>query len=161
VLGRLLGKAVYEGISLETRFAEFFLRKLVGLESFVQHLNSLDKELEKQLETLRKWDESISGKLEDVLCYNFTVSKLDGSEVELIEGGTNKNVTFENRFSYMYHLADYKLNREIKRQCNAFMQGFTEVVDIKILKLFNEYELSSLISGDEKCIDWKLKDLKT
>lgn len=29
-LGRLLGKAMYEGITVEPRFANFFLKKLVG-----------------------------------------------------------------------------------------------------------------------------------
>jgi ubiquitin-protein ligase E3 C len=29
-LGRLLGKAMYEGITLEPRFADFFLRRLIG-----------------------------------------------------------------------------------------------------------------------------------
>lgn len=29
-LGRLLGKAMYEGITVEPRFANFFLRKLIG-----------------------------------------------------------------------------------------------------------------------------------
>lgn len=29
-LGKLLGKAMYEGITLEPKFADFFLRKLIG-----------------------------------------------------------------------------------------------------------------------------------
>ena len=29
-LGRILGKAMYEGIILEPKFADFFLRKLIG-----------------------------------------------------------------------------------------------------------------------------------
>jgi len=29
-LGRVLGKAMYEGITLEPKFADFFLRKLIG-----------------------------------------------------------------------------------------------------------------------------------
>lgn len=29
-LGRLLGKAMYDGIILEPKFADFFLRKLIG-----------------------------------------------------------------------------------------------------------------------------------
>ena len=48
-LGRLLGKAMYEGITLEPRFADFFLRKLIGKQNSLNDLKSLDPELYKSL----------------------------------------------------------------------------------------------------------------
>lgn len=46
-LGRLLGKAIYEGITVEPRFADFFLRKLINKPSSLHDLKSLDPDLYK------------------------------------------------------------------------------------------------------------------
>lgn len=44
-LGRVLGKAVYEGILVEPLFAPFFLNKLLGKYNYVDDLRSLDPEV--------------------------------------------------------------------------------------------------------------------
>ena len=44
-LGRVLGKAVYENILVEPRFADFFLNKLLGKYNYVDDLHSLDPEV--------------------------------------------------------------------------------------------------------------------
>lgn len=40
---------MYEGITLEPRFAEFFLRRLIGKQNSLNDLKSLDMELYKQM----------------------------------------------------------------------------------------------------------------
>ena len=45
-LGRVLGKAVYEGILVEPLFASFFLNKLVEKFNYVDDLRSLDPEVQ-------------------------------------------------------------------------------------------------------------------
>jgi ubiquitin-protein ligase E3 C len=58
-LGRVLGKAVYEGILLELPLAGFFLKKFQNLRSNdISDLPSLDPELHKQLMFLRTYDVS-------------------------------------------------------------------------------------------------------
>lgn len=44
-LGRLLGKAVYEGLLVEPQFAAFFLNKLLGRPNLVDDLASLDPQV--------------------------------------------------------------------------------------------------------------------
>ena len=39
---------------------------------------------------------------------------------ELKPGGSETAVTSDNRIEYIHLVADYKLNRQIKTQCNAF-----------------------------------------
>ena len=46
-LGKILGKAMYEGITLEPKFADFFLRRLIGKPNTLNDLKSLDPELYK------------------------------------------------------------------------------------------------------------------
>jgi len=56
-LGRLLGKAMYEGITVEPQFAEFFLRKLIGKSNTLNDLKSLDEDFYKQLNFLKNYSE--------------------------------------------------------------------------------------------------------
>jgi ubiquitin-protein ligase E3 C len=46
-LGRLLGKAMYDGITIDPKFADFFLRKLIGKQNSLNDLKSLDPDLYK------------------------------------------------------------------------------------------------------------------
>ncbi|KAI8438737.1 hypothetical protein MSG28_011148 [Choristoneura fumiferana] len=78
---------------------------------------------------------------------------------ELKPGGTNIPVTSENRIEYIHLVADYKLNRQIRSQCNAFKRGLTSVVNAEWLRMFSCRELQLLVSGAEVPID--LDDLRT
>lgn len=51
-IGRVLGKALYEGITIGPLFARFFLVKLLGRPANLHHLSSLDFELYKNCERL-------------------------------------------------------------------------------------------------------------
>jgi ubiquitin-protein ligase E3 C len=69
------------------------------------------------------------------------------TEVELLPNGAALPVTNKNKFRYIYMVADFRLNRRLRRQTEAFMLGFHEVIPLKWLSLFNERELQMLISG--------------
>lgn len=45
-------------------------------------------------------------------------------DIDLIPGGSEILVTDNNKFRYIYMVADYRLNRKIKMQCDAFINGF-------------------------------------
>lgn len=53
-LGQVLGKAVYEGILVEPRFAGFVLRKLLGRANTVDDLGSYDPQLYRMLMQLKR-----------------------------------------------------------------------------------------------------------
>lgn len=48
-LGRIVGKALYEGILLDFYFSHVFVQKLLGRYSFLDELSSLDPELYRNL----------------------------------------------------------------------------------------------------------------
>ena len=54
-LGRVVGKALYEGILLEYSFSPLFVSKLLGRYSFLDELSSLDAELHRNLVYLKVW----------------------------------------------------------------------------------------------------------
>ncbi len=94
-LGRVLGKALYEGILVDVAFAGFFLAKWLGRQSYLDDLASLDPELYKGLISLKNYP----GDPED-LSLNFVVAEEDFGvtrTVELVRNGANIAVTRSNR----------------------------------------------------------------
>lgn len=81
--------------------------------------------------------------MKDLSLY-FQVSDNTGfqtQDIELIPNGRNIQVDNVNKFRYIYLVANYKLNEEIKGQCNYFLAGLNKVIPTYWLQMFNEYEL--------------------
>lgn len=58
-LGRILGKAVFDGITVDPQFALFFIKKLISKSNSLNDLKSLDFELYKHLNFLREYADDI------------------------------------------------------------------------------------------------------
>lgn len=155
-MGRILGKALCEGILVDASFASFFLSKWLGNNNYLEDLPSYDQELYKNLMFLKNYE----GNAED-LSLNFTVVNEEFGEtdvIELVPSGKNLPVTNENRIRYIHLVANYKLNEQIRRQCNSFLQGLSDLVNPGWLRIFNSEELHVLVSGASISID--LDDMK-
>ncbi|KXS22341.1 HECT-domain-containing protein [Gonapodya prolifera JEL478] len=156
-LGRVVGKAMYEGILVDVQFAEFFLAKWLGRQSYLDDLPSLDPELYQGMIFLKNYQ----GNVED-LALNLTVSEQEFGQtrnVELVRNGSQIPVTNENRIQYIYMVANYKLNFLIARQSAAFFSGLKDIVNPRWLRMFNQQELQMLLSGSSS-LDIDLQDLK-
>jgi hypothetical protein len=163
LLGRVLGKALFEGITVGPQFARFFLTVLCGRAVTLHHLPSLDAELYKSLMFLKQYE----GDVEGDLCLTFTTSDElggggggggAGGERELVPGGAAMAVTNANRHSYIHLLADFRLRGSIRRQTGAFLEGLRDVLPAAWLAPFSAPELQVLISGSLAGID--VADLK-
>lgn len=73
--------------------------------------------------------------------------------VELKPNGSNITVNSSNRIEYIQLMADYKLNKQIRAQCQAFRQGLANILPIEWLYMFSNKELQVLISGAEIPVD--------
>ncbi|KAI0784812.1 HECT-domain-containing protein [Abortiporus biennis] len=155
-IGRILGKALYEGILVDVAFAGFFLAKWLGKQSFLDDLASLDPELYQGLIFLKHYP----GNPEE-LSLNFTVAQEEfgvTKSIPLIPHGAEIPVTRENRLQYIYLVSHYKLNKQIKKQSDAFFEGLSSMIDPKWLRMFNQQELQILLGGVNSPID--LDDLR-
>ena len=144
-LGRVLAKAIYEGVVVEVPFAEFFLNTLLGHRNHVEDLVSLDPQLYKSIITLKEIDDvsalALTFSLDDPLSPN-------GVHL-LVPRGNTVNVTHANLGSYISLYADYKLNARGSEQSAQFLSGIQEILPASMLALFNRSELQQLISGLE------------
>ncbi|KAG6883142.1 hypothetical protein C0993_007623 [Termitomyces sp. T159_Od127] len=126
-IGRILGKAMYDGILVDVAFAGFFLAKWLGRQSFLDDLASLDPDLYNGLVFLKHY----AGNLED-LALNFTIAVDElgiTRSVDLIPNGSNIAVTKENRLQYIQLISHYRLTKQIRLQSEAFFDGLSEMVD--------------------------------
>ncbi|EIW51561.1 HECT-domain-containing protein [Trametes versicolor FP-101664 SS1] len=156
-IGRILGKALYDGILIDVAFAGFFLAKWLGKQSWLDDLASLDPELYSGLIFLKHYE----GDPEE-LSLNFTVSQEEFGVMktaDLIPNGSNIPVTRENRLQYIYLVAHHRLTKQIKKQSTAFFEGLSEIIDPKWLRMFNQQELQILLGGVNAPID--LDDLRS
>ncbi|XP_012282275.1 ubiquitin-protein ligase E3B isoform X2 [Orussus abietinus] len=160
-VGRMLGKAVYEGIVVDVPFASFFVSQFSGqgggaLYSWLDELASLDRDLYRslalvkhykgdvrQLELTFSLDEDVLGKL---------------VTHELIPGGRAVPVTNQNKINYIHLMAHFRMHTQIKDQTAAFIKGFRSIINPDWLSLFSTPELQRLISGDNVPLD--LRDLR-
>ncbi|XP_054008078.1 ubiquitin-protein ligase E3B isoform X2 [Hylaeus anthracinus] len=160
-VGRMLGKAVYEGIVVDVPFASFFVSQFSGqtggaLYSWLDELASLDRDLYRsltlvkhykgdvrQLELTFSLDEDVLGKL---------------VTHELVPGGRAVPVTNENKINYIHLMAHFRMHMQIKDQTAAFIKGFRSIINLEWLALFSTPELQRLISGDNVPLD--LRDLR-
>ncbi|OSD07632.1 HECT-domain-containing protein [Trametes coccinea BRFM310] len=150
-IGRILGKALYDGILVDVAFAGFFLAKWLEKQSWLDDLQSLDPELYQGLIFLKHY----KGDPEE-LSLNFTVAEEEfgvTKTIDLIPNGSNIPVTRENRLQYIYLVAHYRLTKQIKKQSNAFFEGLSEIIDPKWLRMFNQQELQILLGGVDTPID--------
>jgi ubiquitin-protein ligase E3 C len=101
-LGRILGKSLYESITVHPQFAHFFLSFLRGDYNYLHmfsDLSTIDSQLYNNLMFLKTFD----GDAED-LCLTFTVSVNDFGgtrEIPLIPNGGNIDVTNANKHRYI------------------------------------------------------------
>lgn len=167
-LGRIIGKAVYQGILVEVIFAQFFLSKWQqvqgnsqfgsGFRNTFDDLWSLDAELYKGLINLKNF----KGDVESVFGLNFTIVNANSQTVELIKNGANVAVTNANRLQYIHAVADYKLNKELYLQTMAFLSGMNDLLSPSWLMMFGAHEMQTLVGGAALPIDiddWKRNTL--
>lgn len=75
------------------------------------------------------------------------LSIMQVTDYELIPGGQNIKVTEENKHQYVDLVAEHRLTTAIRPQINAFLEGFSELINRELISIFNDKELELLISG--------------
>uniref|UniRef100_A0A1I7X268 HECT-type E3 ubiquitin transferase n=1 Tax=Heterorhabditis bacteriophora TaxID=37862 RepID=A0A1I7X268_HETBA len=153
-VGRMLAKAVYEGIVVDVQLAPVLLAAVLGGRRLC--LSQLDPELYRNLTFVKRYD----GDTGD-LSLTFSIDEdFMGkiNTVDLVPGGRTIQVTNENKIDYVHRMAHHRVFSQTKQQCKAFVSGVQSVLNPAWLFLFAPHELQYLISGQTSDID--LIDLK-
>ncbi|KAH9248888.1 hypothetical protein BASA81_013452 [Batrachochytrium salamandrivorans] len=155
-IGRMLGKALHEGIVIDIPFALYIYAKLLDRHNFMNDLPSLDPELYRNLVFIKNYN----GDCGD-LGLDFTIDhNLFGkvTSVDIKPGGSHINLSMDNRFEYIHLMADFRLNQECKDQLCAFIGGFNAIIQSQWLQMFSPVELQWLMSGENA--EFSVTDLR-
>lgn len=143
-VGRFVGKAIYDGQRLDAYFTRSFYKHILGIKPSFSDLESIDPGYHKNL----KW--MLENNIEDVLDLTFHTTHDEFGETRMIDlkpNGRNIAVTEENKEEYVNLIAAYILTDAIKKQLEAFLKGFRELIPVDLVSVFTEQELELLISG--------------
>jgi len=133
-----------------------FVNRLLGRTNTLNDLPTLDDVLYRSLIFLKNFE----GDFES-LCLTFAIDQYSDDEVPpdrrrqiaLRPGGGDVSVTRENRLEYIYLVAHYRLNAQMKRACDAFLRGFETVIPRPWIHMFSPAELQMVLGGSNAPLD--------
>ena len=153
-VGRVIAKAINDGRLLDAYFTRSFYKCILGRKVELTDLEAVDPDYYKSL----LW--MLNNDITDVMELTFSMEVDDfgvKSTVDLVPDGRNLAVTEGNKREYVQRVAEHRLVDQIKRQIDAFLTGFRQVIPLDLIKIFDEQELELLISGlpEIDVDDWK------
>ncbi|CAD5226865.1 unnamed protein product [Bursaphelenchus xylophilus] len=144
-VGRIIAKAIYDNKQLDCYFTRAFYKHILNLPIRYQDIESEDPEYYKNLKFL------LDNPLEMVgvdLHFNLEVEEFGVRNWrELKEGGNKLPVNDENKEEYVKLVCQMKMADAVRKQLDAFLSGFYEIIPKKLISIFNEQELELLVSG--------------
>ncbi|XP_076267242.1 E3 ubiquitin-protein ligase Nedd4 isoform X6 [Rhynchophorus ferrugineus] len=153
-IGRVAGMAVYHGKLLDAFFIRPFYKMMLSKQIDLKDMESVDSEYYKSLLWIKENDPS-------GLDLTFSVDEESFGHTtvhELIEGGANVALDNSNKDDYIKCIIQWRFVGRVQEQMNAFLEGFSDLVPLSVIKIFDEHELELLMCGiqhiDVK--DWKL-----
>nr|XP_033494735.1 E3 ubiquitin-protein ligase HECW1 isoform X2 [Epinephelus lanceolatus] len=152
--GRILGLALIHQYLLDAFFTRPFYKALLRLPTDLSDLEYLDEEFHQSLQWMKDND------ITDILDLTFTVNEEVFGQVterELKSGGANLQVTEKNKKDYIERMAKWRVERGVVQQTEALVRGFYEVVDSRLVSVFDARELELVIAGTVEIdlSDWR------
>ncbi|XP_051960105.1 E3 ubiquitin-protein ligase NEDD4-like isoform X3 [Xyrauchen texanus] len=152
-IGRVAGMAVYHGKLLDGFFIRPFYKMMLGKQITLNDMESVDSEYYNSLKWILENDPT---ELDLRFCIdedNFGQTY----QVDLKPSGSDMVVTNDNKKEYIDLVIQWRFVNRVQKQMNAFLEGFTELTPIDLIKIFDENELELLMCGlgDVDVNDWR------
>lgn len=153
--GRVLGLALVHQHLLDAFFTRPFYKALLRLPCSLSDLEYLDAEFHQSLVWLKENDISDMG-----LELSFSVVEEVAGHVlerELKPGGRALPVSERNKKEYIERMLKWRLERGVAQQTDCLVRGFYEVVDSRLVSVFDARELELVIAGTAEIdvADWR------
>ncbi|KAK6642602.1 hypothetical protein RUM43_004104 [Polyplax serrata] len=156
-IGRIAGMAVYHGKLLDAFFIRPFYKMMLEKPIDLKDMESVDSEYYNSLLWIKENDPS-----ELELTFSIDEDSLGmTSQRELKPGGANIAVTNENKDEYINLVIKWRFVSRVQEQMNAFLDGFSGLIPLAFIKIFDENELELLMCGIQNIDvkDWKQNTL--
>jgi E3 ubiquitin-protein ligase NEDD4 len=143
-IGRCLGLGIFHRRFLDAYFIVSFYKTILKKKVTLADLESVDAELHRGLTWM------LDNDITDVIDETFTTTEDRFGEmvtVELRAGGGDQPVTEDNKKEYVDAIVEYRIVKRVREQHEAFMSGFSELIPLDLITVFDERELELLIGG--------------
>jgi hypothetical protein len=152
-IGRVCGMAVYHAKLVDAFFVRSFYKKMIGRQIKLEDLQGIDEEFYNSLQYVLDNDP-------EPLCLAFSTTHEflgEVKEIDLKPNGRDIPVTDDNKREYIDLLIKWRITDRVKRQMDAFLKGFSELIPVHLLKVFDDKELEYLMCGlaEIDVEDWK------
>jgi hypothetical protein len=148
-IGMLIGLAVYNNRLFNTYFVPAFFKALIDVNSTLDDVKNVDPGIYKSLKYVK--DNNVGD-----LSLTFCVTE-NNKEIDLIKGGSEIEVTEENKDDYLNQCVNYYLGLPVE-PILAIKTGLFKFINQDMLREFNCDELRKLFSGTEDICVNELKD---
>ncbi|XP_077393047.1 E3 ubiquitin-protein ligase HECW2 [Festucalex cinctus] len=152
--GRILGLALVHQYLLDAFFTRPFYKGLLRIPCDLSDLEFLDEEFHQSLQWMKDND------IEDMLDLTFTVNEEVFGQIterELKPGGAGIPVSEKNKKEYIERMVKWRIERGVAQQTESLVRGFYEVVDVRLVSVFDARELELVIAGTAEIdlADWR------
>ncbi|KAJ8012435.1 hypothetical protein DPEC_G00042740 [Dallia pectoralis] len=152
--GRILGLALIHQYLLDAFFTRPFYKGLLRIPCDLSDLEFLDEEFHQSLQWMKDND------IEDMLDLTFTVNEEVFGQIterELKPGGAGLPVSEKNKKEYIERMVKWRIERGVAQQTESLVRGFYEVVDVRLVSVFDARELELVIAGTAEIdlADWR------
>lgn len=129
-IGRIIGKALYEGRPLDCHFSRAVYKRILGKTVSMKDMETLDEKYYKSL--LWMLENDITGVID--LTFSIETDEFGVKQVvDLVENGRNIPVTEENKQDYIQQEIAYRLTGSVQAQLEQFLNGNSKpMTDIEI-----------------------------
>jgi E3 ubiquitin-protein ligase NEDD4 len=143
-LGRVMGKALFDGHLVAGHMVRHLYKHILGWPITFEDLELADEEYYNSLKSLL----DIKNVEDMCLDFTFTEDALGTNKVvELLEKGADTNVTNENLPEFLELNLKYHLMERVKPQLTELLLGFFDVIPEALLTIFDFQELELLMCG--------------
>ncbi|KAG6604599.1 putative HECT E3 ubiquitin ligase [Phytophthora cinnamomi] len=154
-IGRLLGRALLEGQTMQARLCLPILKHFLGTPITFSDLQYVDPEVYTSMMWIRENDGV------DALELTFSVTELRADDevvtVDLVPDGRDKAVTDANKMEFLHLKLRYLMLGRYAPQLQALSLGLFEVIPQEALLVFDYQELELVLCGmpEIDLADWK------
>ncbi|MDI1487305.1 MAG: hypothetical protein OHK93_006574 [Ramalina farinacea] len=153
-IGRVVGLAIFHRRFLDAFFIGAFYKMILRKKVSLADMEGVDADFHRTL----TW--TMENDIEGVIEPTFSTEDESFGEVRTIDlkpDGRNIEVTNENKKEYVELITEWRIQRRVEEQFNAFVTGFNELIPPDLVNVFDERELELLIGGiaDIDVEDWK------
>lgn len=143
-IGRVVGLAIFHRRFLDAFFIGAFYKMILRKKVALADMEGVDADFHRTL----SW--TLENDVENVIFEHFCVEdEVFGEKVtiDLKPGGRDIEVTNDNKKEYVELVTEWRIQKRVEEQFNAFIQGFHELIPADLVNVFDERELELLIGG--------------